>query len=501
MAEATTPTLIEIDPRELLVDANSRAVDLTSQKSRDLIASLKMDGQLEPIKAKRTADGQLRVRLGHRRTACAIEAGLGTVQVVVDGEEQTGNEAQIDRLAEQWGENEFREGYTTSEKTALVEQMALFGASNTKIGKRLRLSAPQVKASRAVATSEAAHTALENYDLTLDQAAAIAEFEGDEETIATLVEAAQDGEFDYELRTARREREDDRIQAELTQEISALGVRQIPEPAYMSPVKRLGRLTAADDTKITAKDHTECPGHIAWLAQSHVWVGPDGAVIDEEDESTTPEQLAAADRKYRWGIKYGCDNPAAHDHKVDGRTPSVIVPMTDEDREAAADEAKEKERQQRREVIANNKAWDIATEARREWIQTNIGGCKSLHKGSGLFMAQTMRTHPDILATGAEHVRTIGWLPNDFDTWLPEGISESRAHVVHLLLILASYERHAFRDSWRHTYPSTKTYLKFLDQLGYKLHPIERSTAGLAHEADAPAAGEGTQSTEPDQAA
>ena len=59
---STTP---QLDPRTLLVDVNVRH---TATADKDLVASVREVGVLQPIIAVRTADGQVRVRYGHRRT-------------------------------------------------------------------------------------------------------------------------------------------------------------------------------------------------------------------------------------------------------------------------------------------------------------------------------------------------------------------------------------------------------------------------------------------------
>ncbi|WP_167762195.1 ParB/Srx family N-terminal domain-containing protein, partial [Blastococcus sp. CT_GayMR20] len=87
---ATTPDTAaelrvqQLDPHSLLVDANVRH---DTRADADLVASVRDLGVLVPIVAVRTADGRLRVRLGHRRTLAAIEAGRPTVPVVVAADE------------------------------------------------------------------------------------------------------------------------------------------------------------------------------------------------------------------------------------------------------------------------------------------------------------------------------------------------------------------------------------------------------------------------------
>lgn len=61
---------------------------------------------LVPIVAVRLADRRLRARMGHRRTHAAVEAGLGSVPVLVRGTDGEADSAQ--RVIEQWTENEHR---------------------------------------------------------------------------------------------------------------------------------------------------------------------------------------------------------------------------------------------------------------------------------------------------------------------------------------------------------------------------------------------------------
>ncbi|GAB3683020.1 hypothetical protein GCM10025868_47210 [Angustibacter aerolatus] len=62
-------TIQHVDPTTLLVDVNVRH---DARLTADFIASIRDRGVLQPIVAVRTADGALRVRLGHRRTLAAV---------------------------------------------------------------------------------------------------------------------------------------------------------------------------------------------------------------------------------------------------------------------------------------------------------------------------------------------------------------------------------------------------------------------------------------------
>jgi len=154
-----------------------------------------------------------------------------------------------------------------------------------------------------------ARAAHDRYDLTLDQAAAVAEFDDDEETVKALVAAAKTARFDHVLATARQRRADAKARAVFTARIAAFGVRVIDEPEFRSPLRRLQVLTTPKDEPITETSHAGCGGHVAWADQEHVNVTPDGTVLDEDDESITDEQWEASTSELRWVAVYGCDNP------------------------------------------------------------------------------------------------------------------------------------------------------------------------------------------------
>jgi ParB family transcriptional regulator, chromosome partitioning protein len=124
----------------------------------------------------RTAEGALRVETGHRRTLAAIEAGLATVPVLVVADERTDHAGTVERLLRLYAENEHRTGLTNSERLGVVEHLALLNVSAAQIGKSTRMKRADVDNAIAVTRSELAKAANDRYELTLNQAAAVAEF-------------------------------------------------------------------------------------------------------------------------------------------------------------------------------------------------------------------------------------------------------------------------------------------------------------------------------------
>jgi len=127
---STPATSIElVDPASLLVDLNVRH---DPRLDAAFSASIKELGVLMPIVAVRTAEKQLRVRFGHRRT----------LAVVVAADEATTDAASVERLVRQYAENENRTGLSDAERIGIIEQLSAFGVSSAQIAKRTNATAP-----------------------------------------------------------------------------------------------------------------------------------------------------------------------------------------------------------------------------------------------------------------------------------------------------------------------------------------------------------------------
>jgi ParB family chromosome partitioning protein len=182
---ATEPIILQAyDPGDLLMDANARSNAQATVTKADValcttIAASRPDGcgNNVPITIVRRPDGRLRIRAGHRRNIGCLRAGVPVLGFVAgaEGDERADRRA---RLIEQWNENHHRVPMTVRDDTAVL--LALFDdedMTEAAIAKATGLARPQVTASLAVARSPVATSAAERWDfLTLDQAAALAEF-------------------------------------------------------------------------------------------------------------------------------------------------------------------------------------------------------------------------------------------------------------------------------------------------------------------------------------
>ena len=491
------PQLQQLDPATLLVDRNVRH---QARLNADFVGSIRDHGVLVPIVAVRTTEGQVRVRFGHRRVLAAIEAKRNRVPVIVDADETTDDTAQIDRLLGQYAENEHRTGLSNAEKVGVVTQLAAFGVSAAQITKRLRTPRTEVDAALTVGRSDLATAVTERYDfLTLDQAAAVAEFEDQPETVKALVASAATGQFDHVAQRARDARDEAATRAAVVADLAATGLPLIDRPAPGSPAKQLDQLTDDEDTRapIAPEAHTRCPGHAAYLAQRWVRVdGPaDGADIedpdpDDRDEEASYDEDADDHEVWTWAPVYLCTDPAAHGHRprwVGHDGAPARIPAADK-----TDEQRETDRAARREVITNNKAWKSAETVRRDWLRTFLTR-KTAPKGTTTFLALAIAHSDHEIRRAMEQAHALGRDLLGLDTTTSSGYghgtrqlldllgaaAEARAQVIVLGLLLAAYEDATGTHSWRRTDDATRRYLTFLADHGYTLSDVERRACGL----------------------
>lgn len=408
-----------VDPRELLVDRSIRQAQLT----REFVADVAERGVRVPIVARVTGDGGLRVRLGHRRTLAAVEAGLGIVPVLVEPDvEQDDIAGEVGRIVDQFAENEHRAALTVAERVGVVEQLTAFGVAPAQIAKRLRvLKRPQADAALQVAGSDAAMAAAVAYDLTLEQAAGLAEFDADAEVTEVLLSAAADGpgRFAHVLQQARDDRAEQHRRQEAGQVIAAAGITVLDgnAPSYSAcgAERPLRDLADGDGQALTAADHADCPGHAAhvgeryghWTAQQAATVRLDDTddgqrwpdTSDDDDESADEGEGVAW--RGRYVAVYVCTDHAAYGHHPRWTRNSTAAEELP-DSEADADARKEAAREQRRVTIDNNKAWRSAEQVRRAFLGVFLGR-KTPPKGSAAWVAgQLAHGHHDYARAAGE---------------------------------------------------------------------------------------------------
>jgi ParB family transcriptional regulator, chromosome partitioning protein len=446
----STLTVEDIDPRTLLVDLNIRE----AKPSKGLIASIKDLGVLQPIIAVRTADGDIRVRMGNRRTLGAIEADRPTVPVIVVADEATDDQASIDRILAQYAENSHREGLTAAEEVGAVAQLLDLGMSAAAVTRRTQLPKARVAAVKTVQGSEAAQDAMGKYDLDIEQAAAVAEFADDPAAVKQLIEAAQynAGSFKHRVQWLRDEREGRKKAAAKHAELTAAGVPLLPLGDQPPNGHRLYMLKDSDGKELTEESHQGCPGHTAFLNGT------------------------------RDAVSYFCADPELHGHKprygdsVDGSGGVENL---------SAEEATEK----RRETIANNKLWRSATTVRRDFLKELLAR-KKAPEGALWVIIQALAEGGTSLRRqmekGHKAARPLLGLPESDVPYGQASVADlmdmldkstdDRVLLIALGLVLAAYEDATYADMWKNptSHTDAADYFKLLVSWGYGLSEIEQ---------------------------
>jgi len=454
-------TIEHIDPNLIVVEANVRTA---ANLPPEFVASIKQNGVLTPILARRDEQGNVIVRAGQRRTLAAREAGLVTIPAyIVEADETT-----VDRIVVQMVENDHREAVTDADRVAAFQQLAFEGLTPAVIAKRTGSKPATVKAGIAVAESSTAASAIVSHSLTLDQAAALIEFEGDDETVNDLIDVAtsRPEQFAHATQRARDDRAVALIKAAATADLIGRGFIVFDrEPSYYeagAPV-RLSELVTIDGARVTLEDITDTVGRAAYV------------------------------RAYRAGeeasVSYFLTDFKAAGFRKETSSGAASGPMTEE------------QKAERKTLIANNKAWASAEVVRREWVAEFLSR-KTLPKDTGKVIAQGLTVHRSavggavtngsVLAHVLLGIERGGFWDADKLAALVEH-SPTKAQHVTLAVILGGIEDSTSKGTWRYPDASKELYFQQLAAWGYGLSDVEQlvvvtpTTPNPEIAADAPA--------------
>lgn len=502
IAEADSPVqdeahllpLVLVDPAALLLTTNVRA---DARLDKPFVASVRDHGVLVPIVAHRTADGELSVLYGARRTLAAVEAGRSQVPVYLVDVPEEGKAREVFRLFRQLVENDHRDPLRDGERVAAYQQLSLLGLTATAIARRVHRRVGEVRSGLAVAGSEVAVAALDRFDLTLAHATVLAEFDGDADAVKTLTDTARTdpGRFEHVAQRLRDKRATEAARAAVAAELAAAGVRVVEEPRYGDrTVAKLDHLRAGDAAvdgggEMAVEVHAGCPGHAAYLRDRGAWSG-------------TPDVTAV----------YVCTDWRGHGHQP-RFADSPLTGLSASGRMTAEAKA------ERREVIVNNKAWDAARPVRRQWLTAFLAR-RTAPKDGPKWIAVTLAScgHDVRRAMEDGHQTALELLGLATDPpWRPYAgtpnpvvdaaakASPARATVLTLGLLLGGLESTVTRSTWRHATASQQAYFTALQRWGYPLSDVEQlvlaGTSELCTEPDAQAeAGPDAVSADGDEA-
>jgi ParB family chromosome partitioning protein len=527
-------TLEHIDPRELVLDTNVRD---EAELNAEFIASIKEHGVLVPIVAVRGQDGQLFVRYGQRRTLAARGTELSTVPVYIRSASDGDDTAQlVERVTEQIVENDQRRELTNTQRAKGIQQMLDAGVSVTKVAKALSVHKDTVKAAGTAGKSQAAMEALSTDQLSLTEAAALAEFDDVPNALDRLVRVAGTQWFDHTVSQLREQQASLKAQREAEQPWREKGFTMLDSFPGAWDVERveLGYLRTAAGEEA---DETAVTNPALWAVMLNeedglVDVETGEAVEDDAVDWGTqddPEAVPAEGLRHADTVKevtlfvpeYYCLDYAAAGLVLDDRfkryaglghtgdESSETVDLDgDEDAKAAREAAKaqaelEAERRERRKVIALNKLGEAAGVVRRQFLTTLVSR-KTPPNGAGIFVADSLARDAHLLVEhhgqgvtatilglepkGGEEGAAIRKLVTD----LPEN-GDARAQVIILATVLGALESRTPKDAWRHPAPirdinetrwgwevrmTSGDLLRYLATNGYTLSPIEQVITG-----------------------
>lgn len=447
-AEAPPLEFLDVDPATLIVGANVR---LDPRLDAAFIASIGERGVIEPITAYHDGDDQLVVEHGQRRTLAAVQVGRPAVPVRV-----VPPPADMDRLVDQLN-TDHRAPLTIAERAAGYEQLAAFGLTADQIAKHTATARPIVEAGLLVAKAPAAAAAADQHQLTIEQAAVVAEFADDEQAVDELVEAAEDGGFDHAAQRLRDERERATARSAAEEELRETGVTVIPRPTYED--KKIAALTDLLNGKqgMRAKGHAKCPGHVAWMQYN-----------------------GGVNRSASYEPVYGCADYRQHGHTHRWRDHSTAAATkTEQEKTAAAAE--------RRDVITSNKAWASALKVRQAWLREFLQR-RTAPKDAGAFIAASLARPAQFMVdtAGNRLAHELLAASGDLPAWgasagvqqLVDNATGSRADLLALGLLLCAHEAWTNNMHWRSVRDETARYLKYLQQQGYELSVVELRACG-----------------------
>ncbi|HEX5495184.1 MAG TPA: ParB N-terminal domain-containing protein [Mycobacteriales bacterium] len=467
--EEVPAVLVHVDPATLVIEANVRS---DAGLDQALIGSIRDHGVLVPIVAWRTGD-QLRVRMGQRRTLAAVQAGRKHVPVYVVDAADEGQAAQITRIVCQLIENTHRAGLPDADRVRGHQQLALLGLSAGQIARRTRTAVAAVKSSLQVAGSDVAVAAMDRHQLTVEQAAAVAEFATDSEAVEALTSTASNRpeQFPHVVQRLRDEAAEAAAGEELLRRLDATGVGVVDVGDYVfgGTIDVLDHLRptprAEPGTGLSAEEHASCPGHAAFVDVGSRWGSSD--------------RLTAV---------YVCTDWRAHGH-ARRHAPAGMVDAGP-DAAATPRAMSEAHKAERRRVIANNRAWDSATVVRRKWLRGFLAR-RSAPKDAPAWIATTLAAasreickameaaHPqacDLLGMTSQE-RPYSYRTGSAEHPIAEAAGTAtpgRATVLTLAMLLGGLEQSSDRSTWRAPTAAHRAYFTALHRWGYPLSDVER---------------------------
>src|SRR6266851_299166 len=356
--------------------------------SAEFVASVEANGVLVPLRVTHDPGGGYRVIDGHRRLAAAVKTGLAEVPADL-AEDRAADEP--GQYLDMWTAHRHRAPLTVIEEADALFAAHEAGATKARIRKSTGLKTPQVGAALAAArlsgdTRETVEALPQ--EMTLEDLAIFAEFDGDGEAIVRLTDTARwGGSLEHQAELLRQERaaraEHERLRTELTN-VGVTVTDTLPPGAELLTALR------HDGEDLTPESHAGCPGQSAFFRSYdpttpvHYCADPDthGHTVRGSDTDGAATEASAAGAPSPGGTP-GAPGPGGHD-------PGSPDPA-------------------RRQVIEGNRAWKAAAEVRRRWLAAHLFARRTAPRETAAFIARQLLSMPDPLRQGlaAAHSRLL----------------------------------------------------------------------------------------------
>lgn len=439
------------EPRKLVLESNSRIIGDIAKEDPELCRSIAEHGVLVPLIANPGPDGRPAVRDGFSRALAALQAPKTNPKVPVLITDAVDEQAWT-RLQEQFVVNHVRRGYTEANKAVVYEQMSMFGFGADEIAERLGggTTPEAVQAGLAVRANATATKSLEQHpQLTLEQAAALVEFEDDEQATAALHEtlAEEPEQIDHQVARLRQARAHAQAREKLIAELTEQGVRIVQRSWSDPQQKELRDLRRSrEDNTVLGDDpqtHADCPGHAAF-------------VVNFRGEAPEAFYLCTDWKKQRHVDRYGSTGGAG--------------PKS------------EAEKAEMRKVRQNNADWRAAEDVRRAFLRKLVAR-KTPPKRAQQFLTAAMLADNGTVAQSmrCQHIavqKLFGDIAaiKDRSAMLSKisRASTNDAIMMQLVAALAAYEARTSKDTWRHATADDQRYFAALQAWGYTLSPVEQ---------------------------
>lgn len=497
-------TLEHLDPQTLMLEDNVRS-DVAGAAFADLVASVREFGILSALSAVRNAHGEVTVRDGQRRLLAAREAGLASVPVYVTVDATTGQARTITRITEQIVANDHRAPLTTTERAKGIQQLLLEGLTPAKVAKSLTVPKTVVEAAAITACSEQAMAALSATQLTIEQAAVLADFDHDPQAVQYLTEAPSAGDFDHRVSELRQKAVSAAARNAALEPFRSRGYGILDERVVWSSELSRARLDRLYDTN-GKRASSELPDQqpqlwAIWLNECEVYCDTrTGEEVDEGDidwDVDAADHDAVPDEGYvhpRFVEQRNIFEPEFYCVDLEAAGLQTYQQYYDsaarggnrsEDSGQDAEARKESERREKRKVVALNRLGLAAIDVRRAWVKDALLARKTPPAGAALFIAAQLAEHPSLLTlpsaapVAAELLGIGGGNTIAGSVAALPSTGDARAVVMTLGLLLGALEAETPKDAWRRTYTSHgKNYLMFLSDNGYQLSDIEKVITG-----------------------